>query len=197
MPRCVSCGSEVTPPTPFCAFCGKPLDGGGAQAVAFPPTAPEDPTLEAPQPPLPPARPSSPRRSSLDSYSAGRFTPGMLIAARYRIIALLGRGGMGEVYRADDLTLGQQVALKFLPAAVTDESTLERFRNEVRIARRISHPNVCRVYDIGQAEGQRSSPRSTLTVRNLALCPLGFAPRPATRHWKWHARSARAWPRRT
>src|SRR5271166_4043808 len=154
MPRCVSCGSEVTPPTPFCAFCGKPLDGGGAQAVAFPPTAPEDPTLEAPQPPLPPARPSSPRRSSLDSYSAGRFTPGMLIAARYRIIALLGRGGMGEVYRADDLTLGQQVALKFLPAAVTDESTLERFRNEVRIARRISHPNVCRVYDIGQAEGQ-------------------------------------------
>ncbi len=78
----------------------------------------------------------------------------MMVAARYRIVALLGRGGMGEVYRADDLTLGQPVALKFLPAAVTGESTLERFRNEVRIARRISHPNVCRVYDIGQAEGQ-------------------------------------------
>ena len=77
----------------------------------------------------------------------------MMVAARYRIVALLGRGGMGEVYRADDLTLGQQVALKFLPAAVADESTMERFRNEVRIARRISHPNVCRVYDIGEAEG--------------------------------------------
>jgi len=78
----------------------------------------------------------------------------MLIAGRYRIISLLGRGGMGEVYRADDLSLGQAVALKFLPEAATDERTLERFRNEVRIARRISHPNVCRVYDIGQSDKQ-------------------------------------------
>jgi serine/threonine protein kinase len=77
-----------------------------------------------------------------------------LIAGRYRIIALLGKGGMGEVYRADDLSLEQQVALKFLPETATDEATLERFRNEVRIARRISHPNVCRVYDIGEAEHQ-------------------------------------------
>jgi len=80
--------------------------------------------------------------------------PGTLLAARYRIIALLGRGGMGEVYRADDLTLAQPVALKFLPEAVTnDPASLERFRNEVRIARRISHPNACRIYDIGEADG--------------------------------------------
>lgn len=60
---------------------------------------------------------------------------------------------MGEVYRADDLTLGQPVALKFLPEATAhDEVALERFHNEVRIARRISHPNVCRIYDIGQAD---------------------------------------------
>jgi len=58
---------------------------------------------------------------------------------------------MGEVYRATDLTLGQSVALKFLPAC--DERMLERFHNEVRIARQVSHPNVCRVYDIGEAEG--------------------------------------------
>ena len=154
MPRCLSCGSEVTQPTPFCASCGKPLDGAGGHVVAFATTASGDPTLEAAEPPSPPARPSSSRRSSHDSRSAGRFSPGMLVAGRYRIVALLGRGGMGEVYRADDLSLGQQVALKFLPATVTDESTLERFRNEVRIARRISHPNVCRVYDIGQAEVQ-------------------------------------------
>ena len=61
---------------------------------------------------------------------------------------------MGEVYRADDLSLGQEVALKFLPEGTTDEQTLERFRNEVRTARRISHPNVCRVFDIGQTEDQ-------------------------------------------
>ena len=86
-----------------------------------------------------------------------RFTPGSLIAGRYRIVALLGRGGMGEVYRADDLTLGQPVALKFLPASVAaDPARLAQFHNEVRIARQVSHPNVCRVYDIGDADGRRS-----------------------------------------
>jgi serine/threonine protein kinase len=86
--------------------------------------------------------------------SEGRFLPGRLLAGRYRIIALLGRGGMGEVYRADDLTLGQPVALKFLPDdAARDPGLLERFKNEVRIARRVSHPNVCRVYDVGDVEG--------------------------------------------
>jgi Protein kinase domain len=61
---------------------------------------------------------------------------------------------MGEVYRADDLTLGQPVALKFLPEdASREEALLERFRNEVRIARRVSHPNVCRVYDVGEVDG--------------------------------------------
>lgn len=83
-----------------------------------------------------------------------RFPPGMLIAGRYRIISLLGRGGMGEVFRADDLTLGQPAALKFLPQVGLDGLMLERFRNEVRIARRISHPNVCRVYDIGETDNQ-------------------------------------------
>ncbi|HJW98835.1 MAG TPA: protein kinase, partial [Terriglobales bacterium] len=86
--------------------------------------------------------------------SDGRFVPGTLLAGRYRVIALLGRGGMGEVYRADDLTLAQPVALKFLPETSShDSASLERFRNEVRIARRISHPNVCRIYDIGEADG--------------------------------------------
>jgi serine/threonine-protein kinase len=84
----------------------------------------------------------------------GRFLPGTLLAQRYRVVSLLGRGGMGEVYRANDLLLGQTVALKFLPAQwASHEATLARFRNEVRIARQISHPNVCRVYDIGEAEG--------------------------------------------
>jgi serine/threonine-protein kinase len=84
----------------------------------------------------------------------GRFVPGTLLVGRYRIIAMLGRGGMGEVYRATDLTLGQSVALKFLPAdASRDQRLLERFHGEVRMARQVSHPNVCRVYDIGEVEG--------------------------------------------
>ena len=88
------------------------------------------------------------------SDPAVRFTPGMLLAGRYRIISPLGKGGMGEVYRADDIRLGQPVALKFLPAAVaSDSSRLERLVDEVRIGRQISHPNVCRLYDIAEAEG--------------------------------------------
>lgn len=62
---------------------------------------------------------------------------------------------MGEVYRAEDMLLGQAVALKFLPAALAEnEDALRRFRNEVRLARQVSHPNVCRVHDVGEADGQ-------------------------------------------
>src|SRR5262249_39786595 len=66
----------------------------------------------------------------------------------------LGKGGMGEVYKAEDLKLNQTVALKFLPDALAlDGAMLARFHNEARTARRITHPNVCRVHDIGEAKG--------------------------------------------
>jgi serine/threonine-protein kinase len=95
------------------------------------------------------------RLVSSDSIPVGGFTPGMILADRYRIIGLIGRGGMGEVYRADDLKLGQPVALKFLPKALADDPVRrERFYAEVRIARQVSHPNICRVYDIGELEGR-------------------------------------------
>ena len=84
------------------------------------------------------------------------FAPGSIVAGRYRLVAMLGRGGMGEVYRADDLTLDQTVALKFLPAGVTpDDDRLSRFHNELRVARQVSHRNVCRVYDLGEVNGRR------------------------------------------
>jgi serine/threonine-protein kinase len=84
-----------------------------------------------------------------------RFVPGRIFASRYRIVSLLGRGGMGEVYRADDLQVGHPVALKLLaaPGRPRHEEQLRRFVTEVRLARHIAHPNVCRVYDIGNAEG--------------------------------------------
>ncbi len=93
--------------------------------------------------------------SSFPSIEEGRFPAGTTLAGRFRILGLLGKGGMGEVYRALDLTLNQPVALKFIHHdSRRDEAALARFRNEVRIARQVSHPNVCRVYDIGVIEGQ-------------------------------------------
>jgi eukaryotic-like serine/threonine-protein kinase len=86
--------------------------------------------------------------------SWGRFEPGTIFAGRFRIVAPLGKGGMGEVYRADDLKLGQTVALKLLPEDLAGHpGRLAQFHNEVRIARTISHRNVCRTYDIGDADG--------------------------------------------
>jgi serine/threonine-protein kinase len=78
-----------------------------------------------------------------------------MLAGRYRIVSLLGRGGMGEVYRADDLRLGQPVALKFLPRELErDRQRLDRFLNEARVALRVTHSNVCRVHDIGDVNGR-------------------------------------------
>ena len=93
--------------------------------------------------------------SSSAGFDEGRFLPGTMLAERYRILGRLGKGGMGEVYRANDLRLGQTVALKFLPETMTqDPAMLARFYNEVRIARQVTHPNVCRVFDIGEVDGQ-------------------------------------------
>ena len=78
-----------------------------------------------------------------------------MFGGRYRIVAQVGRGGMGEVYRADDLKLGQPVAIKLLPKGLEqDPSLLERLHNEVRLSLRVTHPNVCRVFDIGEVEGR-------------------------------------------
>jgi serine/threonine protein kinase len=87
---------------------------------------------------------SSPTRTpSFDSIDNARFVPGDILAERYRIVGLLGKGGMGEVYRADDLKLAQPVALKFLPDhLLSDGAALARFHREVRVARQVSHKNV-------------------------------------------------------
>ena len=90
-----------------------------------------------------------------DSIDDARFIPCDVLSDRYRIVGLLGRGGMGEVYRADDLKLKQPVALKFLPASLTaDGAALARFYKEVSVARQISHRHVCRVYDVGEYQGE-------------------------------------------
>ncbi len=148
---CSSCGAAAPAGARFCPSCAAPL---GSRAAA---SAAEEETALAPEggltpPPRPPASGSA--SSVAPASDEGRFLPGQVLAERYRIVGLLGRGGMGEVYRADDLKLGQAVALKFLPeAAAHDRVWLERFLNEVKVARQISHPHVCRVYDVGEVDG--------------------------------------------
>src|SRR5690349_12164346 len=102
-------------------------------------------------------KPSSSNRSLItsDSIDDARFVPGDILAERYRIVGLLGRGGMGEVYRADDLKLKQPVALKFLPSSLSaNGATLARFYKEVSVARQSSHRHVCLVYYIGEYQGE-------------------------------------------
>jgi hypothetical protein len=108
--------------------------------------------------------------SSSPAGSHEALAPGTLLAERYRILGLVGRGGMGEVYRAEDLRLGQNVALKFLPNAVAgDPQRLAQFHHEVRIARQVSHRNVCRVYDIGEDHGRVVLTMELVDGEDLAL----------------------------
>src|SRR5690349_14106282 len=119
MAQCPSCGSAVA--GPVCGSCGAATDVFATQTVA----------ISTPR--APPPHTNSARHSS---RVHGRFAPGETLGGRYRIIAMLGKGGMGEVYRADDLVLDQCVALKFLPEAIAhNEQAIARFRNEVRVAR--------------------------------------------------------------
>ena len=154
MPRCPQCSAELPPGSSFCLKCGaslKPADADAMETAAMDPAEMARPAI--PRPATPRSFPASHMATS--GIPAYRFDPGTLLASRYRIISRLGKGGMGEVFRADDIMLGQTVALKFLTEAATGNmSLLTRFYDEVRIARQITHANVCRVYDIGEVEGQ-------------------------------------------
>ena len=133
MPTCPSCAKACSSGAKVCAGCGARLHA----AVA--------PTL---------SETSGAGARLSGEVQPVRFEPGHRLGKRYRIVALIGRGGMGEVYRADDLELGQSVALKFLPERIaSNPEALQRFRNEVRTARQVTHANVCRIHDIAEEDG--------------------------------------------
>ena len=101
--------------------------------------------------------------TGLPAPSLRRFTPtlasGDVIAERYRITKLIGRGGMGEVYEAQDLLLKEDVALKTLRADLAgDEALLQRFHKEISLTRKVTHPNVCRIFEVGIHRGPDQSP---------------------------------------
>jgi predicted Ser/Thr protein kinase len=162
---CTKCSRDIPGFARACPGCGAAVDAitdDGATEVGTAPATPAATPVRSisARPSVVPAvasrltgatNPAPERRTG----AGAAFPPGTTIASRYRVVNLLGKGGMGEVYRAEDLTLDQEVALKFLPGALaSDTEALARFHSEVRIARQIAHPNVCRVYDIGEADGR-------------------------------------------
>ena len=126
-----------------------------------------------------------------------RLTSGSRIGP-YEIVAPLGAGGMGEVYRARDARLGRDVAIKVLPAAfATDADRLRRFEQEARAVGALNHPNILAVHDIGSHDGapyvvSELLEGETLRARASAARRCRRARRSTTR-----CRSPAAWPRRT
>ncbi len=134
MEVCAVCSTEVLDNSTICPVCGTP-PGSKAPTIGDIPAAAAEKIISL-------------------TKSEPHFVSGTVLAFRYRIVTVLGRGGMGEVYRADDLKLNQSVALKFLRAEKGSAAIeQERLRQEVRLARQISHPNVCRVFDLGEIDG--------------------------------------------
>jgi len=162
--RCPYCKKENSPTATDCNACGKPLPRSeatfiGNERVQQSESIPEqsDP-LGTIAPTMTPATPgdwTAPiSRTKIPVSSQGELEPGMVLGERYEIIALLGQGGMGAVYKAHDIELERLVALKIIrPELTTNPEMLRRFKQELILARQITHRNVVRIFDLGQADG--------------------------------------------
>jgi eukaryotic-like serine/threonine-protein kinase len=101
-----------------------------------------------------PRAPSAPVAATRGARDVGELAPGATLGGRYRVLSVLGAGGMGVVYKAHDLELDDVVALKMLkPGALLDAEQLDRLKSEIKLARRITHPNVLRTFDFGEVNG--------------------------------------------
>jgi tetratricopeptide (TPR) repeat protein/predicted Ser/Thr protein kinase len=124
--KCPKCKTENSDTQKYCGECATPLPKV-EEAV-------HTKTLETPQEEL---------------------TRGSTFADRYEIIEELGKGGMGRVYRVEDTKIGQEIALKLIkPEIASDKKTIERFKNELKIARNIRHKNVCGMFDLNEEKGR-------------------------------------------
>jgi eukaryotic-like serine/threonine-protein kinase len=98
------------------------------------------------------------------------FSEGDFVAERFRIIRFLARGGMGEVYEAEDLELHERVALKFIRSELLDDAkALERFKREVQLARKVTHPNVCRIFDLFRHTQRSTTGSSSISLAFVAM----------------------------
>jgi eukaryotic-like serine/threonine-protein kinase len=144
-----------------------PDDAVGAAALTPPPlsnaplsdapTLPHGTAIPGVTPALPYARqapPSTPSTSSISAFLS--LQPGVLFGGRYEIMGVLGQGGMGAVYKARDRELDRLIALKVIrPELATDPAILQRFKQELILSRNITHKNVVRIFDLGEADGIR------------------------------------------
>jgi eukaryotic-like serine/threonine-protein kinase len=98
------------------------------------------------------------------------FRPGQLVAERFRIVRFVARGGMGELYEADDLRLRERVALKAIRSNIAgDPAAMGRFERELRLARKVTHPNVCRIFDIEVAEPAEAGGQKPVVFLSMEL----------------------------
>ena len=125
--KCPECDTENPSDSRFCKNCATPLPHVEEEALS------RTETLEIP---------------------TEKMKRGHIFAGRYEIIEELGKGGMGRVYRVEDTKIREEIALKFIkPEIAADKKTIERFRSELKIARKIRHKNVCGMYDLGEERG--------------------------------------------
>jgi serine/threonine-protein kinase len=135
--KCPKCQLENPETQRFCGECGTKLGPGSSEAQS---AGAEISLTETARTPV------------------KGLTTGSTFAGRYQIIEELGKGGMGKVYKVFDTKIKEKNALKLIkPELGIDEETIERFGNEIRLARKIVHKNICRMFDLGEAEGTHFS----------------------------------------
>jgi eukaryotic-like serine/threonine-protein kinase len=162
--QCPYCTTENLPTATDCNSCGKPLPHSeatfiGEDRIPRPEQSAKQAspleTFVATKTPATPGDWTAPITGpKIPLTSQGEFEPGTVLGGRYEILALLGQGGMGAVYKARDNELDRLVALKIIrPELTTNPEILRRFKQELILARQVTHRNVIRIFDLGQADG--------------------------------------------